>query len=232
VDTIERGSIYWAAPIEFNDPFDCAPKYLAPTGKVRKQLINRVSKQVGYGTNRAERRNHARQLQKIPKADFEANFRNGMDEVLKQSAVYSLSTDPTNILMWSHYAESHSGVCLRFKGRKLFEQFLTGHWVTYEEERPKVQIGAETEASLLRKILFTKAKPWAYEAEWRIVHYKGGRGVRRLEPGILDGVILGARVNATTEEAILAAIHRSGRPIEVMRAIEDRDEYRLTIEHL
>jgi hypothetical protein len=48
----------------------------------------------------------------------------------------------------------------------------------------------------------------------------------------LDGVILGARVNATTEEAILAAIHRSGRPIEVMRAIEDRDEYRLTIEHL
>lgn len=230
IDTIEQGSIYWAAPIEFNDPFDCAPKYVVPTGTVRRQLISRVTKTLNVGSSRAERRSHRRNLLKIPAADFEANFQNGMDEILKQSAVYSLSTDPTNILMWSHYAESHSGICLRFRGRPLFEQFLTGHWVTYEDQRPKVQIGAESEASLLRKILFTKAQPWEYEGEWRLVHYKGVRGVRHLNPGILDGVIFGARIKRATEHAVNAAIVRSGAPIEVMRAVEDGEEYKLTIE--
>jgi hypothetical protein len=228
--TIERNEVYWAAPIEFNDPFDCAPRFLAPTGKMRKELVRRVAESVAIGRSRAERRNLRRNLRRTSKADMEANFENGVDTVLKESGVYSLSTDPASILMWSHYAESHSGVCLRLRGKPLFEQFLTGHWVGYEDERPKLRIGQETQAALLRKLLFTKARAWQYEAEWRMVQYRGQPGIRRLNAGILDGIILGSRVTEAAEQTVLAAIERSGAKIEVLRAVEDREEYRLTIE--
>jgi hypothetical protein len=160
---------------------------------------------------------------------MEAAIEAGMPEIMNETAVYSLTTDPANILMWSHYAESHAGVCIRLKGVPLFRQFLTGHWITYEDERPCVRIGAETEESLLRKILFTKARRWDYEEEWRLVQYRGRPGVRVLNPDILDGVILGARIDSADEDAVRSAIAEAASKIELFKAVEDRDDYKLVI---
>ncbi len=118
---------------------------------------------------------------------------------------------------------------LRLRGKPLFSQFKTGHWVTYDEQRPTVRIGAESERSLFRKILFTKAKAWEYENEWRLVHYRGGAGVRTLEPGVLDGIILGSRICPHAEATVLRSVAAS-KEIDVMRAVESRDEYGLALE--
>lgn len=36
------------------------------------------------------------------------------DEILNGFAYYCMAKKPDNILMWSHYADSHKGVCFRF----------------------------------------------------------------------------------------------------------------------
>ena len=43
---------------------------------------------------------------------------NSIDE---QYRVYCLGPDPKNLLMWSHYADSHRGICLEFSlSNKIF----------------------------------------------------------------------------------------------------------------
>lgn len=39
---------------------------------------------------------------------------NAYEVYKKFIGVFSVSTDPNNILMWSHYADNHKGFCIRF----------------------------------------------------------------------------------------------------------------------
>ena len=78
-----------------------------------------------------------------------------------------------NILMWSHYADSHRGACLQFDTRKWDpRKYRPGYVVRnvrYSMRRPLVSLSrkAQQNTELLNKIAFTKHKNWYYEQEWR-----------------------------------------------------------------
>lgn len=71
-------------------------------------------------------------------------------------------------LMWAHYAENHTGVCLGFdvpddKPRKM----------VYEPERLKLLVDQAKPlrgitVDLLEQVVTTKYAQWAYEEEWRL----------------------------------------------------------------
>ena len=77
-----------------------------------------------------------------------------------------------NQLMWSHYADSHRGICIRYK-------FDTE--ITMEDEKAKIfsicynvdyklEIKPDNPKSL-KFLLATKEKCWKYENETRLVHF-------------------------------------------------------------
>lgn len=52
----------------------------------------------------------------IPKLEFhQVKDQKFYERLLKRTAVLCLTTSPYNKQMWSHYADSHKGICIKFK---------------------------------------------------------------------------------------------------------------------
>jgi hypothetical protein len=86
----------------------------------------------------------------------------------KRLGIMCFSASWKSPLMWAHYADGHTGVCL---GIDLLEEDKTRK-VVYEPDRirglfdaTKPNAGATEETML--KVLTTKYKQWEYEDEWR-----------------------------------------------------------------
>ena len=76
-----------------------------------------------------------------------------------------------NLLMWSHYADSHKGFCIKFDASHEFfnqkrgeqDEFYHLREVVYLEERPNKTMSNMSGVDLL----LHKSDIWAYEKEWR-----------------------------------------------------------------
>jgi hypothetical protein len=85
----------------------------------------------------------------------------------------SLSKDPKNDLMWSHYAEEHRGYVLGFDStHAYFNQKMSPsdelrhlRKVSYTKERPKISLMNTNGVELF----LSKGINWQYELEWRII---------------------------------------------------------------
>ena len=132
--------------------------------------------------------------------------------------IYSLAERSDNILMWSHYGDQHKGLALGFEiDDKLFDSSKTPYCgrVIYTEEFPKLSpddvnmttdlkfkgLNAEKNIHfadnelIAQKTLYTKAKCWTYEDEWRIIYDSFGL---KPFPGKLVRVVFGCRTNKET----------------------------------
>ena len=95
-----------------------------------------------------------------------------------------------NQLMWSHYADSYSGICVEYDFGKMDEFIGFMYPVKYSSARPKVTIRdlglvefrKDEEGKLITEevnidsifsYLLTKNKCWSYEEEWRIINVEG-----------------------------------------------------------
>ncbi|MCD8291542.1 MAG: DUF2971 domain-containing protein [Prevotella sp.] len=76
-----------------------------------------------------------------------------------------------NTLMWSHYADSHKGICVKYKFPKDFpkddkENMIISRWrgIKYDDEQTVDKMS-------FIDAFFGKAKTWEYENEVRLVYY-------------------------------------------------------------
>ena len=72
-----------------------------------------------------------------------------VQDVIAQRRIYCLTPIPNNILMWSHYADNHKGICLEFDTS--IRLFGTAREVDYRETYPllSAQIQSQREPSLM-----------------------------------------------------------------------------------
>lgn len=85
-----------------------------------------------------------------------------------------LTTDYTNKLMWSHYADSHKGICVEYDFSDRAVNKSQPLPVYYSHERPQFDWKLSQEAkskgtACLMQALLTKDEDWSYEKEWRMV---------------------------------------------------------------
>lgn len=125
------------------------------------------------------------------------------------------------ILMWSHYADEHKGICLIFDKEKLINNELLrmAHFnvkdfdydsVSYDKkERLKVKFAKKENyimhLSNARELSFTKLKCWEYESEYRILLKENpiteSNGILgKFNMKALKGIIFGEK---TTNEDII-----------------------------
>jgi hypothetical protein len=183
-EIICESRMYFANPASFNDPFDCRPTFVmdGTADDVRKYFAGVYKRQAPY-LDRASRRSEVRKQFKVP-----SRAPNSPEALQRFSDFYyenisgkvgllCLTEKPDDILMWSHYGSSHAGVCLGFRNDG--EAFAVAQPVHYCDTRPAVNPVKQAPEQMLDLALYTKAKHWEYEAEWRIVHYRGGPGPQR-----------------------------------------------------
>jgi hypothetical protein len=130
--------------------------------------------------------------------DFRGTMKNRVEEMLaglKNAGVLSLSESHRNILLWSHYANDHKGICIEFE--RDIDDFLGNSSfcrpVIYSEIYPIPSIDdvLKHEDFLTNQILFTKSKHWEYEKEWRIWNTAGNK--THPIPGKILSVTMGAK---------------------------------------
>lgn len=142
--------------------------------------------------------------------------------------VFCVSTKCDDILMWSHYADSHRGVCLEFDGGEL-SLMADAQKVFYSANRLPINPYEDSQMEMMEKALLTKSKHWTYEAEWRICRYEQGPGTGTFLPENLTGIILGALASRKTEETIRRWVAQRTNPVKVYRATASNKKFELLI---
>lgn len=117
-----------------------------------------------------ENKNAIEQLKKSFDA-LECQVKTSLESRLK---ICCLTTDYTNKLMWSHYADSHKGICVEYDFSDSAVNKSQPLPVYYSHERPQFdwklsQEAKSKETACLMQALLTKDEDWSYEKEWRMV---------------------------------------------------------------
>jgi hypothetical protein len=139
-------------------------------------------------------------------------------QVLGQAlGIFSLTEDPANVLMWSHYASQSFGMVVEFDDKyPWFDQKATPsddirHLVRVSYvQNPHPRTWKQLNGT---DMLYTKNAEWSYEREWRIIRpLKDGTEVGagivcfNVPPDAFRRVIFGSRTTSTLEQKIRASV--------------------------
>lgn len=223
--------LYFASPSTFNDPFDCRVHYLSSfdTDEFRRQHIKRLKERIP-DLNRKGRRAKATEDMKILKPEeFIVQVTNGLQKDLDQVGVLSLSASERNILLWSHYAAGHTGLCLKFIATNQTPFFGSALPVNYDPTYPEIcvtsSMGEQIDAFLL-----TKAKDWEYEREYRIIDHDNGPGEKTFPSEFLVGLIFGARMTPDDKKIVASWVNKSDNHVELFEASLSTGAFSLEIQ--
>ena len=224
--------IYFASPLSFNDPFDCKVHYQSSLSPKQLRLrYTEIMKRKQPHLNRKSRRGKAaKDLASLSPAKFISQMERGMQDTANNIGVLSLSATNCNILLWSHYAAGHSGLCFKFQisGNNSFLEFTQP--VTYSEEYPKIDILNSSPDEQVQAFLRTKAIDWKYEEEWRIIDVRKGPGYKTVPREMLSEIIFGAKINQKDKEEVIEWVENSKSPIQLSQATISKDQYSIKIE--
>ena len=236
-DAVLNSKQYFSSPREFNDPFDCRP-ILRLSGS--KEDLVKYYEGVLYRQapklNLRERREVARSLI----GNSQSNLRNSgnlarMHElyeemVIRKIGVLCLSETCRDILMWSHYADSHRGICLKFCAKGNI--FATSQPVRYSKSRPLINPVSQTQDEMLDHAIFTKSEHWSYEQEWRLIQYEKGAGIYKVPRNDLAGIVLGALITEPDKHDVLRWVKGTEQPLVVYQAKISSTNFELEIDEL
>lgn len=133
-------------------------------------------------------------------------------ESFSKIGVSCFAKNNLNLLMWSHYADSHQGFCLEFDSS--FEPFSKAFEVTYKSEIPNINsdllMNEEVEAESIKKLLSFKSIDWEHEEELRIFHQESNKSYF-YPTHSLKAIYFGIRANQSDIE-IICSIIKSQNP--------------------
>lgn len=94
-----------------------------------------------------------------------------MSKIKNSVKVVCLSEVYDSILMWSHYAQNHTGFCIEydFEENNMFYKRL--YPVKYTKDRCAISKAdmSNSNTHWIYKTICSKSDVWSYEKEWRIV---------------------------------------------------------------
>ncbi|PJJ84673.1 DUF2971 domain-containing protein [Mucilaginibacter auburnensis] len=200
LEGLTNNELWFSSPLDFNDPFDC--KVNLKFGNDQKAVRKNFAK-VFPAERFSEIVDIDNFYQKL--LDKPEMFQYLLNETTKlafgdQLGVCCFSENRDHILMWSHYAGNHAGVCLQFNGARrglIHDNILP---VNYYDKYPVIKL-SNYKSDELKTFYFqaicSKSDHWDYEFEWRAV-VVGGRKTYPYKPTDLTGIIFG--VNTTKED--------------------------------
>lgn len=158
-------------PNGLNDPFDAKPTIEAIRRKVAF-MVDQYGEGAGYLSD-TELLSHRDTVEYL-------------EDELNKYGIISLTEDPHNLLMWSHYADEHRGIVVgydRLEDMMVVSSECMSEYspatsfpvpVKYSRKRPDYQIADEHiyeigEKAFFQQIALVKADDWIYEKEHRVL---------------------------------------------------------------
>ena len=157
-EIIESSKLKFTNPSKFNDPYDCnCPIDSNSSEEDMKNWAKLMS------VSESDVKKLKENLEKDP------NFiEKTVQETMNKIGICCFSTLYDSMLMWSHYAKYHTGVCLKFDITKDPDFFLTPCKVHYSHILPHFEYFKQ-KPEQIKEIIRTKFTDWSYESEVRII---------------------------------------------------------------
>ena len=165
--SIALNSFWCCSASKMNDPFECLTGSEYRLSEDEFLLLRRLLKE----------KNDSKTLQfsQLTNENIELFFNKSRAAFIDKYAFCSFSTNPDNILLWSHYADGHKGFVIGFE----FKEIAKNHSfqeIKYLNHLPPInleewvdyQFGGKDEGmSQEMGRLSYKTDCWVYEDEWR-----------------------------------------------------------------
>jgi hypothetical protein len=259
---LRNGTLRWSRPGTFNDPFDCQfDLYFPPIeAGMREEAIEKIYQSV-YEDGPVNSSSPMGKmilglrgrLRPMARKEFSQTMGHSIDEVLSNFGkmkdeffrmtrdhvstykILCLSDRVTSILMWSHYADHHSGLALRFDTPDGVDSpWSTAQPLHYCNSLPLAMSNKDLVdfvagryvmdgASIAESLIMTKAVDWQYENEWRLTSGSGRNPQEAFEdakfnPRELTGIVLGARMSAGAKSHFARLARALNPDVEVLQA--------------
>ena len=236
-DMLRNNRLWFSSPMDFNDPFDCRCVYDIRNSReeivLRKmEFLARKGMSLSDALVQAEQDipQCPNELEEWQKQQLEEHSR-----CAANTGILCLTQICNNPIMWTHYANKHKGICIIFRIHDIHEDshinfFANALPVEYVDRCPLINFIRDNRVEIVKKAFLTKATPYHYEAEWRIVRYDEGPGLKSMPKGIVGGIILGAQIDSMTRQRVVHACTEYEGNIDIFRATLDPEKYGLRIE--
>lgn len=223
LDTITNKRLYFSSPSDFNDPFDCRPKFSLFSCKNDPEEIWRryfffLAKYQYSGISDEESKKHAdaailngKHKDKDWLCEADKHIKNDLSKAFLLISCFSKS--PRNAMMWAHYADNHKGAVLQFKKANMVdgEALYKGFDVEYFDKpiplERYVKAMEETESgdeiAFSRLIFCTKSAEWQSEKEVRF--FSRDKYITYPEE-MLTGIIFGSECSVHWRDHIYTAL--------------------------
>ena len=215
------GTVYYPRASELNDPCDAQMRVTKPgDSAMHHNLATELFSEALPPGAQIDREGVS--------GDLGVLFNSLADAKIKEfcsRGIYSLSEDPTHHLMWSHYADSHRGLCIEYEVNPSDHPFFGPVQYTSSHEPTRfVDVHSDPD-SAIRKYYFDKSIPWQYEREWRLLTKQGGAlGVDLFK---VSALIVGARTPDIDCLAIASLAISRDIPLRRAKAGDDSKEVTL-----
>ena len=242
---IKSNKLKVTQPSNFNDPFDCIiPNIDYDFKHIQNHLINKIKK-LAHGKDISKK--ELKIFQKELEVDFNKEFNHTLisefienikkdwNKHIDYYKILCLSKVNNNILMWSHYANSHQGIVLGFDFNKENNFFNKIKPVQYDEDLKFTksffdklfkelidesfkEIGDDISSDIENKFalkfiyhlfeyFFIKNNDWSYEKEYRLVLKEYKDDFLPFQSTSLKSIIFGIKTSKEEQRSFIAQLN-------------------------
>lgn len=199
IDSLKNSYLWFSDPTTFNDPFDCYADVVFRKDtdfinyiKKKGQEIERTNFKIKAQKKAAlERVKNAKNIFSISKnkEKWEGMMKEFLRKDIKSYGICCFSSTNDNILMWSHYSDSHKGVVIEYDRNQDPKFFLGPVKVDYSEVYPLIYYTSHSPIDLAYLAIFKKYTDWKYENEVRLLKMSNGK--HPINPKSVKSIIFG-----------------------------------------
>ena len=213
LSSLVDSTLFFAAPPTLNDPHDCQINIAAA---ITRALQNTSGKRQAL-------------LREILRLDIIAQIQHDMPNM----GVCCFSLKPNNSLMWSHYADSHKGVCLYYEiptdflapnqilgwAPVIYRNNPLTRWLVNEIDEDLEAAVASLE--IMKRVLTMKSKAWSYEKEGRLL--RRSSGLLEIPRQFLKQVIFGLNTPDADKRLLIKIVSTCYENVQFFKMIPDSD---------
>ncbi len=218
LEQLVHSRMYFPYRAQLNDPFDC-----------NVDIIRAIDHAIAKGA--------CKDVALLGRFRRDEAVTQRFSKNVGEMGIGSFSLTENETLLWSHYANDHRGVALRYDFPMSFlndeDNILGVSAVSYEPNAisdwlaENAHLYSENHqefiTGLLKKVLMSKAPAWSYEQEARIVRPE--TGLFDFPRETLTHVIFGLQTSQQDEELIRSLIGKYYNSVKFGRAVQTDDDF-------
>lgn len=234
---LKENELFLASAGQFNDPFDVSLPFryreadLTPENLFLKLIESAKNMHPDYSDQQLhhmcfERQNSGAFDDGQYWREHHEGFKERMHAIF---GIVSLTTKNDNLLMWSHYANSHRGFCIGLDSEMVFNE--VGGTITpvfYDETFPEIPLFGNPVAGMIQ-ILATKSTHWGYEDEYRLMKINAAKSTVTLPDEAFKEIILGLNMNEDSRKEIIQLVRARFPNMKIYQSQMNEDEFKVNI---